>query len=226
MIQAGEVPGIAETAEDAYLAESLTQTGHDIEVVDGQGDVIETLQVKAGTWASVRGRIDEYASEGIPVAVTTETAEKAAAAGHANAVIDTGISGHELTEQTAAIVDNLSSSHTVDEFVPELAMVALVAAAGLRVRSGQSVQEVRAWLTHELKEMGVANAAGVAIQLMTGMAVLRPVAVLGSRWGMARARTSAEAVVVLNRVRDALASVAVKQAGTVSGPAAQRKDPS
>lgn len=72
------------------------------------------------------------------MAVTSETAEKAASTGYGDAVIDTGISGQELTEQTAAIVDNLGVAHALDELVPELAVVALVAAAGLRIRSGQS----------------------------------------------------------------------------------------
>lgn len=211
MIQAGQVPGVGNCAEDAALAATLNQTGHDIEIVDGRGDVIETLQVKSGTWASVRGRIDEYAADGIPVAVTAETAEKAAAAGYSKAVIDTGISGNELTEQTAAIVDNLSLSHAADELVPELAVVALMAAAGLRMRSGQSVQAVSIWLTNELKQIGVVNAAGVAIQLITGMAVLRPIAVLGTRWGMARARTSTEAVVALGRAREVLSAVVSRQ---------------
>ena len=156
-------------------------------------------------------RIDEYAADGIPVAVTAETAEKAAAAGYSNAVIDTGISGTELTEQTAAIVDNLSLSHTADELVPEVAVVALMAAAGLRMRSGQSVQAVGIWLTNELKQIGVVNAAGVAIQLIAGMAVLRPIAVLGTRWGMARARTSTEAVVALGRAREAISTVVSRQ---------------
>ena len=55
MIQAGQVPGVGNSAEDAALAATLNQAGHDIEIVDGRGDVIETLQVKSGTWASVRG---------------------------------------------------------------------------------------------------------------------------------------------------------------------------
>lgn len=44
------------------------------------------------------------------------------------------------------------------------------------------MHDVQRWLTSELKQMGVANAAGVALQLLTGMVVFRPIAVLGTRW--------------------------------------------
>lgn len=215
MLQAGELGGVPEGGR-VELAESLTQGGHDATIFDADGAVVSQFQVKSGQWAGVSARLDEYADAGIPVAVTTEAATMAEGAGRADDVIDTGVSSVELTEEAADIIDNLGLGQVVGEFLPEFALIALLGAAGLRLRAGQNLDEVKGWLTKELKECGVANAAGVAVQMLTGVAVLRPLAVLGSRWGIARASTSAEAAATLQRVRERMREIKADSNSTAS----------
>lgn len=204
MAQAGEIPGSDGLPRDAHLSESLTQRGHDVEIVDAAGQIIEKVQVKAGDWSNFSGRVDAYVSQGVSVAVTSEAAQAAEAAGRSAQVMDTGISSEALTDQAAEIVGNLGFGHAVDELVPEIAVVMLAAAAGVRLRSGQSVSDVRRWVTSELQALGVANSAGLAVQVMTGMAVVRPIAALGARWTLARVRTAGEMTVGLRTLRERL----------------------
>lgn len=207
MIETGDLAG-AEYGDDvtASLSESLTQGGHDIEVADASGEMVGALQVKAGDWSGVSRRIDEYANAGIPVAVTSETAARAEAAGHGQDVIDTGLSGAELTAEATDIIDNLGLGHAVDELVPEAAGLILIATAAMRLRAGEPFDDVRRQLTTELGDLGVANASAVAIELMTGMIMLRPVTALGTKWGMTRLRTASAAQRALSQQRERIAS--------------------
>jgi hypothetical protein len=86
-----------------------------------------------------------------------------------------------------------------------MAVVSLAASAGMRIRNGESVADVKQWLVDELSTIGVANAASVAVQLLSGMVFLRPLAVLGAKWGRARAETSAQATVAIRAARERLA---------------------
>ncbi|MRK01379.1 hypothetical protein GEV27_07560 [Aeromicrobium sp. S22] len=208
MAQAGELPGMSNVPSGARLSGSLTQTGHDVEIMNGSGEIVEKIQVKAGSWTNFSGRMDEYANDGIPVAVTSEAAGRAAEAGRSADVIDTGISAADLSAQTAELVDNLGLGHAIDEIVPEMALVMLTAAAAVRLKSGQSPTEVRQWVTGQLQELGVANAAGLAISVMSGVAVLRPVAALGAKWTLARVRTGAEVSASVATLRQRLRATA------------------
>jgi hypothetical protein len=93
-----------------------------------------------------------------------------------------------------------------------MAVVSLAASAGLRIRDGESVADVKQWLIGELSTIGVANAASVAVQLLSGLVFLRPLAVLGARWGRARADTSAQATVAIRAARQRLSAL-VESAG-------------
>jgi hypothetical protein len=85
-----------------------------------------------------------------------------------------------------------------------MAIVAVVVAAGLRLRSGQSPQQVRDWLVRELEDLGIANAASLAVEVMTGVVVFRPVTALAAKWGMARVRTARATSATLNLLRERL----------------------
>ncbi|MDR6119719.1 hypothetical protein QE370_002903 [Aeromicrobium sp. SORGH_AS981] len=165
--QSGEFPGLEGLPSDAHLSTSLTQSGHDVEIVNSAGEVIERIQVKAGSWESIAPRLSEYTDQGIAVAVTSETAARAREAGFGASVIDTGISGTELTERVASSVDNLGLGHSVDEFLPELAFASVALSAVMRIRTGQDPADVAVWVKSEIASTGAANAAGLAAELMT-----------------------------------------------------------
>jgi hypothetical protein len=117
---------------------------------------------------------------------------------------DLGIDPLGLTSQARSIAGSLVPDG-LGQLVPEAAVVSLAASAGMRIRQGEPVSEVREWLVGELSTMGVANAASVAIQLLSGLVVLRPLAVLGAKWGRARAQSSAQAAVAVRAARARLA---------------------
>ncbi len=126
----------------------------------------------------------------------------AARTGLANVASEVGIDPLGLTNQARSIAGSLVPLGGLDKMVPELAVVSLAASAGMRIKNGESVADVKQWLIAELSTMGVANAAMVAVQLLSGLVVLRPLAVLGAKWGRARAETSAQATVAIRAARE------------------------
>jgi hypothetical protein len=116
-----------------------------------------------------------------------------------------GIDPLGVTQQARSIAGSLVPVPGLNQMVPEMAVVSLAASAGMRIRNGESVADVKQWLVDELSTIGVANAASVAVQLLSGMVFLRPLAVLGAKWGRARAETSAQATVAIRAARERLA---------------------
>jgi hypothetical protein len=126
-------------------------------------------------------------------------------AGLANAASDLGIDPLGVTNQARNIAGSMVPLGGLNQMVPELAVVSLAASAGMRIKNGEPVADVKQWLVAELSTMGVANAAMVAVQLLSGLVVLRPLAILGAKWGRARAETSAQATVAIRAAREKLA---------------------
>lgn len=211
MIDAGELPVVAEMGESARLSESLTQSGHDVEVVNLEGDAVGGVQVKSGDWSGFSGRMDEYAGQDIPVAMTSEAAAAARDAGWGDSVIDTGISGAELTAEASEIIDNLGISSAIDNVLPEAAGLLLLGSAAMRLRAGEPLSDVRRWTTRQLTELGVANAGAVAVEVMTGLIMLRPATALGAKWGLGRLRTTNEARLAFAKQRSRVAMCAVER---------------
>jgi hypothetical protein len=121
-----------------------------------------------------------------------------------NLGIDLGVAG-----QAQALAGSLVPLGGLNQILPEAALISLAASAGMRLRKGESVAEVKAWLIGELSTIGVANAASVAVQVLSGLVVLRPLAVLGVKWGRARADSSAQATVSIRASRERLAPLLV-----------------
>lgn len=65
---------------------------------------------------------------------------------------------------------------------------------------------------------GVANIAGLAVQVATGTVVLRPVAAIGTRFAVARARTGWVALKHLSALRLQLRAVGETARGRGYGP--------
>jgi hypothetical protein len=116
-----------------------------------------------------------------------------------------GIDPLGVTQQARSIAGSIVPVGGLNQMLPEVAVVSLAASAGMRIKNGESVADVKEWLVAELSTMGVANAASVAIQLLSGLVFLRPLAVLGAKWGRARAETSAQATVAIRTAREKLA---------------------
>jgi hypothetical protein len=124
-------------------------------------------------------------------------------------VLNLGLGPRGLTSQAASIAGSLSPVPVpvpgLGGMAPELAVVSLAASAGMRIKNGEPVADVKQWLVGELSGIGVANAASVAVQLLSGLVVLRPLAVLGAKWTRARAETSTQATVAIRAAREKLA---------------------
>jgi hypothetical protein len=129
----------------------------------------------------------------------------AARTGLTNVASGVGIDPLGLTNQARNIAGSIVPLGPLNQMLPEVAVVSLAASAGMRIKNGEPVADVKQWLVAELSTMGVANAAMVAVQLLSGLVVLRPLAVLGAKWGRARAETSAQATVAIRAAREKLA---------------------
>jgi hypothetical protein len=138
-------------------------------------------------------------------------------AGLANAASDLGIDPLGVTNQARNIAGSMVPLGGLNQMVPELAVVSLAASAGMRIKNGEPVADVKQWLVAELSTMGVANAAMVAVQLLSGLVVLRPLAILGAKWGRARAETSAQATVAIRAAREKLAPLVMPVADDTAG---------
>ncbi len=110
-----------------------------------------------------------------------------------------------LTQKATELAGSLVPLGGLNQMLPEAAVISLAASAGMRIRNGESVDDVKKWLVGELSTIGVANAASVALQVLSGLVVLRPLAVLGAKWGKARAESSAQATVAIRAARERLA---------------------
>ncbi|MBF4763511.1 hypothetical protein ISU07_10265 [Nocardioides islandensis] len=135
-----------------------------------------------------------------------------------------GIDPLGVTQQARSIAGSLVPVPGLNQMVPEMAVVSLAASAGMRIRNGESVADVKQWLVDELSTIGVANAASVAVQLLSGMVFLRPLAVLGAKWGRARAETSAQATVAIRSAREKLAVLIPDGPSTSRGQSTQQSE--
>ena len=149
---------------------------------------------------------DEPSAEQATVDMVTDAARKLVPVNLVGDVLDLGLGHRALTSQATSIAGSLSPVGVpgFGGMAPELAVVSLAASAGMRIKSGEPVADVKQWLIGELSQMGVANAASVALQLLSGLVVLRPLAVLGAKWTRARAETSTQATVAIRAARDRL----------------------
>ncbi len=174
------------------LTDSVEDTAHEIRTQD---------LVRAGELA------EEPTAEEAAVTMVTDAARSLVPVDLVGDVLNLGLDSRAITAQATSIAGSLSpvSVPGLAGLAPELAVVSLAASAGMRIKNGEPVADVKQWLIGELSQMGVANAASVALQLLSGLVVLRPLAVLGAKWGRARADTSAQATVAIRAARERLA---------------------
>jgi hypothetical protein len=210
----GTIP-MAAGATHAELAHSVNQPGWDIAQRASDGHVVAHVQVKATHhWQEIAKHLSRYPK--YPDVATTHEGWQAAQH-HAQWMVDhgmdprhvtsTGLHARALTSHVASKMNHLTVGHSIHELLPEAAIIAILAVAAVKLRKGENREKVKAWVIEQTKIAGVANLAGLAIQLMTGTAALRPLATIGTRFAFARAAVSQETGERLRRIRATLRSV-------------------
>ena len=200
-----DLPG---NVEALRLATSTVQPGWDAEtMVDGH--VVGVVQMKAVASArELESHFRRYPD--IPdVIVTTEVAAEVKARGMS--VIDSGMSNEQLTEQVAVALDSLDLASAVHELVPEFAILVSALAAASRLRRGDDPVAVSKWLVAEVGIAGALHALGLAAELATGTAFVRPAVTLGAKGLVTRARTAAQATSKIDASRSRLELLASGQ---------------
>jgi hypothetical protein len=214
----GAMP-MAHGATHAELFHPLNHPGADIKQLDADGHIVAHVQVKATEhWHTIARHLDRY-PDVRDVATTHEGAQAMLQHGvDSHHILDTGIHAQALTDHVAAHMDNLGWLHFSHELVPELAIAAIVAVALLRLKNGEGLAETGAWVKEQATIAGLANAAGLAVQLATGTAALRPFAAIGTRLTAERGSVAQRTGEALRRVVSALG--ALRESATSRGYAA------
>lgn len=191
-------------ATSAVLPSSLNQPGWDATLVSKSGSSVDHVQMKATSdWHVLAKHLDRYPQ--IPNVVTTHEAASAASLHDLGGnIIDSGISNAEITQHVQGVVEHLDAAHAIHEFVPEFALVAILAAASMRLQRGDDKAEVGRWVAEQASISGAANLASLAVQVATGTALVRPFVSLGTRFSIARAQMGRKVASRMAEIRDDL----------------------
>lgn len=168
-------PLLLEPGQQAVLAESMTQPGWDLRIVDEQGDVVEYLQLKATDSVSyIRSALERYPD--IQILATDEVA-------HSGLVLDSGITDQDLRAHVAMGVDAVDVSLTetfLDHFHLLLPLAAMALYEGHRLWIGrQSMDAFKLSLARRSQRIVVTQSIGAAVYAMDGGLLSIPVAIAG-----------------------------------------------
>lgn len=172
----------------AQLAGSATQPGHDIEIVDASGQVVELLQAKATeSVAYVQEALQRYPD--IDVTTTTEVHAQLVALGAADRVADSGISEAVLQQQVEAAVNAGHIGHMgqagqvvgVSALVPSAVGLAVVALSSFMDKS-LTMEQRGAEFGGRAAKLGVTGAAAKTVLVATHTWWLGLAVGVGSNW--------------------------------------------
>ena len=168
-------PLLLEPGQQAMLAESMTQPGWDLRIVDEHGDVVEYLQLKATDSVSyIRSALERYPD--IQILATDEVANSGLA-------LDSGITDEELRAHVEMGVDTLDVSLTetfLDHFHPLLPLAAMVLYEELRLWVGQqSMDAFKMALARRSQRIVVTQSIGAAVYALDGGLLSIPAAIAG-----------------------------------------------
>lgn len=169
----------------AQLAGSATQPGHDIEIVDANGQVVELLQAKATeSVAYVQEALQRYPD--IDVTTTTEVHAQLVALGAADRVADSGISEAVLQQQVEAAVNAGQIGQAgqvvgVSDLVPSAVGLAVVALSSFMDKS-LTMEQRGAEFGGRAAKLGVTGAAAKAALVATNTWWLGLAVGMGSNW--------------------------------------------
>lgn len=168
-------PLLLQPGQSAVLAESMTQPGWDMRIVDEHGAVVEYLQLKAtDSVGYIRTALERYPD--IEILATGEVA-------HSGLVLDSGISDQTLRAHVGAGVDaadvSLSESF-LDYFNPLLPLAAMALYEGYRLSVGtQSMDAFKLALARRSQRMVATQLVGATVYALGGGYLAIPVALAG-----------------------------------------------
>lgn len=159
----------------AELAESMTQPGWDLSIVDGDGVTAEFLQLKAtDSIGYIQQALTRYPD--IEILATKEV-------GSSGLVLDSGIAEADLRDQVAGAIDQLDESvveQFLDYFSPLLPLVAIASWEGYKVSLGsQSLDEFKLAIARRGQRIVASNLVGAAVYALGGGALAVPAALVG-----------------------------------------------
>ena len=168
-------PLLLEPGQQAVLAESMTQPGWDLRIVDEHGAAVEYLQLKAtDSVAYIRSALERYPD--IQILATGEVA-------HSGLVLDSGISDQTLLAHVGAGVDAADMSLTesfLDHFNPLLPLAAMALYEGYRLSVGtQSIDAFKMALARRSQRMVSTQLIGAAVYALGGGYLAIPAAFAG-----------------------------------------------
>ncbi len=168
-------PLLLEPGQSAVLAESMTQPGWDLRIVDEHGAVVEYLQLKAtDSVGYIRSALERYPD--VQILATDEVA-------HSGLVIDSDISDHALRDLVGSAVDAADDSLTeafIDHFHPLLPLAAMALYEGHRLAVGaQSVDAFKVALARRGQRTVATQVIGAAAYALGGGYLSIPIAIAG-----------------------------------------------
>lgn len=183
-LNAGEQVGdvVLAPGQQAVIAESMTQPGWDVQIVDDHGAVIQYLQMKAtDSSAYIREALERYPD--FQIVSTSEAADLLD--GHAM-VLDAGIGNDELKRQVGAAVDladDAVAERFVDYFCPLWPLMAIAAMEGYKVSIGRaSIDSFVEQLAHRGKRLLAIKLAGATVFALGGGLLAIPAGLVGGLW--------------------------------------------
>ena len=168
-------PLLLEPGQQAVLADSMTQPGWDLRIVDEHGDVVEYLQLKATDSVSyIHSALERYPD--IQILATDEVAS-------GGLVLDSGITDEDLRAHVEMGIDAVDASLTetfLDHFHPLLPLAAMALYEGHRLWLGrQSIDAFRLALARRSQRIVVTQSIGAAVYAMDGGLLSIPAAIAG-----------------------------------------------
>lgn len=184
----------------ASLAQSATQGGWDIQILDRNGEVAELLQAKATeSVAYVQQALERY--PGIDVVTTQEVYAQLTALGLAERVQDSGISEAVLEQMVSGAAGVASTGVDFSDVLPSALGLAVV---GLSVFMDKSLTagERAAMFGERSGRVSVSSLAGKGVMLVTQTWWLGLLGGVGSHWLSSKGRVKREQYEALSAVLD------------------------
>lgn len=211
--------GILPAGQTASIAESSTQPGWDIRIMDANGGIVEVIQAKATESVDyVREALERY--PGIDVTTTSEVYAQLAALGAAEGVRDSGISEAAL-ESAVLQASNGGDLLDASDLVPSAVGLAVIGLSVFMDRSMSHEQRAEAF-GERTARASVATVAGQAVMLTTQMWWIGLVAGAGTGWLATKGRAKREQLESLRMVLTSLRSLERRQMTPAGGPSVQR----
>lgn len=168
-------PLLLEPGQRAVLAESMTQPGWDLRIVDEHGAVVEYLQLKAtDSVGYIQTALERYPD--IQILATSDVASSGLA-------FDSGISDQDLRAHVGSGVDALDTSLSesfLDHFHPLLPLAAMALYEGHRLWLGrQSIDSFKLALARRSQRVVVTQTIGAAVYALDGGLLSVPAAIAG-----------------------------------------------